>query len=199
MWGLLGQRSVPIPPDPSLLKEFNGRFSNSSEIEAVIYGSGSTKLVAKNEIQILRDAKQGNMKIGKGMVHITEFFLEYMWGTLAKLGLRIWAPDLDAQLDSLYNEACRMSAIYTFRQAVANKVYAYMSVNPSYVKDIGLLQSAYNHYVHYYMAQIYAKERKNEGKHVQDEERKVVQRARQRVCIIFLTSFKSGMLINFSV
>ncbi|KAG0138867.1 hypothetical protein CROQUDRAFT_102761 [Cronartium quercuum f. sp. fusiforme G11] len=56
-----------------------------------------------------------------------------------------------------------------------------MSVNPSYIKDLSLLQSAYNHYVHYYMAQIYSKERKNEGKHAQDEERKVIQRARQRL------------------
>ncbi|KAG0146681.1 hypothetical protein CROQUDRAFT_62540 [Cronartium quercuum f. sp. fusiforme G11] len=56
-----------------------------------------------------------------------------------------------------------------------------MSVNPSYIKDLGLLQSAYNHYIHYYMAQLYFKKRKNEGKHTQDEERKVIQRACQRV------------------
>ncbi|KAG0140621.1 hypothetical protein CROQUDRAFT_689816, partial [Cronartium quercuum f. sp. fusiforme G11] len=94
---------------------------------------------------------------------------------LAKLRLRIWAPDLDAQLNSLYNKACQMKAIYTFQQAVANKVYTYMSVNLSYIKDLGLLQSSYNHYVHYYMAQIYSQEKKNEGKHAQDEERKVIQ------------------------
>lgn len=181
MWGLMTQRCTPTKPDPSLLKEFHERFSNADQIQCMLSNSNAARLIAKANIKTLRDAKQGRVKIGKGMIHISQFFLEYMWSTLAKIGFRFWAPNLDAQPDSLYNEACRMSAIFTFRQAIVNKVYAYMNINQTYVKEIGLLESAYNHYVHYYMTQIHAKEKKEEGKHIRDEEKKVIQRSRQRV------------------
>ncbi|KNZ61740.1 hypothetical protein VP01_1364g4 [Puccinia sorghi] len=153
MWGLTGQRATPTPPDPNLLREFNQRFSDPNQIEQK---SKPFEMQNKVELRLVRGCS----------IYLNSFL--------------IWAPDLDSQMDSLYNEACRMSAIVTFRQAVANKVYAYMSIKPTYIKDLALLQLTYNHYVHYHMAQIYAKEKKHEGKHIQDEEKKVIQQARQR-------------------
>ncbi|KAI9615059.1 hypothetical protein KEM48_005798, partial [Puccinia striiformis f. sp. tritici PST-130] len=39
--------------------------------------------------------------------------VEYTQATLARLGLRVWAPDLDDSPHSLYNEACRQAALKT--------------------------------------------------------------------------------------
>lgn len=191
MWGMISEHSIPTPPDAELLREFNQRFSEAGQIEDVLATRQSTALIAAKEIQMLRDAKVGRMKLSKGAIHISQVFIEYMWATMAKLGMRVWAPDLDAQPDSLYNEACRLSAITTFRQAVINKVYAYMGINNQHVTDMVLLQRVYDHYVHYYMAGIYAKEKKEKGKHTQDELKKSIQGCRQRVSFPFI-AFKSG-------
>ncbi|PLW23732.1 hypothetical protein PCASD_12610 [Puccinia coronata f. sp. avenae] len=181
LWGLVTQHAVPTSPDPTFFTKFHQRFSRTKEITQTLQTSGSPPLISESQIQTLRDAKCGCVKIGKGILHISEFFLEYMWATMAKIGFCQWAPDLDSQPDSLYNEACHMSAILTFRKAVVIKVYLYMSINKAYAKDIPLLQDTYNHYVHYYLAQIYAKEKKEVGKHLKDKEKKVIQGARQRL------------------
>ncbi|KNZ57802.1 hypothetical protein VP01_2069g4 [Puccinia sorghi] len=131
---------------------------NSSRCRTSLQVQPSTALIATKDIQMLRDAKV--------------VFIEYMWATMAKFGIRVWAPDLDAQPDSLYNEACCLSAITTFQQAVINKVYAYMGINNEHVTNMVLLEWVYDHYVHYYMAGIYAKEKKEKGKHTQDELKK---------------------------
>ncbi|KNZ63763.1 hypothetical protein VP01_11043g1, partial [Puccinia sorghi] len=53
---------------------------------------------------------------------------------------------LNAQPDSLYNEACRLSAITTFRQAVINKVYVSMGINKQHITGMVLLQWFCDHY-----------------------------------------------------
>lgn len=78
-----------------------------------------------------------------------------------------------------------MTAITTFWQAVINKVYAYMGINNSHITDMFLLQQVYDHYVHWYMAGIWAKEKKEKGKHTQDELKKCIQGFLQRVSSVF--------------
>ncbi|PLW21903.1 hypothetical protein PCANC_03367 [Puccinia coronata f. sp. avenae] len=43
------------------------------------------------------------------------------------------------------------------------------------------MKQAYNHYVHYSLAKVANKEKKEEGKHFRDEERKVLQTAQERL------------------
>ena len=100
---MISEHSVPTPPDPELLCEFNQQFSEARQIEDVLATRQSTALIAANKIQMLRDAKVGRVKLSKGAIHISQVFIEYMWATMAKLGMQVWAPDLDAQPDSLYN------------------------------------------------------------------------------------------------
>jgi hypothetical protein len=64
-----------------------------------------------------------------------------------------------------------------------------MNINNVYVDGFDLLKQAYNHYVHYLLANVLKKKKKEQGKHNNDEERKVLQTARERVSpfIIFKT------------
>ncbi|MBW0546022.1 hypothetical protein O181_085737 [Austropuccinia psidii MF-1] len=130
---------------------------------------------------MLKGVHIGRKKIGRAIVHISEFFIQYTNAMLARLGIRIWCPDLNDAPDSLYNEACRISAIMTFRQIASGGAYEYMSINLAYCNDLVLLQKAYNHFVHFSMLQKYMKEEKEEGKNLRDKIKGKVQRRRQRL------------------
>ncbi|EGG05429.1 uncharacterized protein MELLADRAFT_107662 [Melampsora larici-populina 98AG31] len=131
IWDLAAAGSVPVAPDPALLTKFNARFSDPAQITAVADSSNSQDLIPQTEIISLREARAGRVKIGKGIVYVQDFFVRYSLAMLAKLGIRRWAPDLDAAPDSMWNEACRLSAIRIFRMWVAGK--AFPNANPYYL------------------------------------------------------------------
>ncbi|KAG0143373.1 hypothetical protein CROQUDRAFT_109262 [Cronartium quercuum f. sp. fusiforme G11] len=72
-------------------------------------------------------------------------------------------------------------ALRIFRRVAIGGAFAYMNIKKAYIENFDLLEGAYNHYVHYVMVEKYKKEAKEQGKNVKDEERKVIQRARQRL------------------
>ncbi|MBW0571458.1 hypothetical protein O181_111173 [Austropuccinia psidii MF-1] len=66
-----------------------------------------------------------------------------------------------------------------------------MRANLTYCGDLGLLCTAYDHYVHYVLAERYRKESQDQRWNEHEVERKVVQRARQRLrdwCYKFLVA-----------
>lgn len=125
--------------------------------------------------------KGGRRKICQGIVNISEFFFKYTQHQLAKIGLPIWGPGLDQAIDSLLNEACRISALRIFRQVALGGAFELMGCNLAYIEDFALLEGVYNHFVHYHMAVKYRKEKNKAGQVAKDEERKVILRSRQRV------------------
>ncbi|MBW0581397.1 hypothetical protein O181_121112 [Austropuccinia psidii MF-1] len=94
---------------------------------------------------------------------------------------RPWAPDLDNPSDTLYNEACRISAIKTFRQLSAGGAYEYTNINWNFLNDIQFLEATYNHIVYWSLAQQYKKELKQSGKYKKDKERSAILQARLRL------------------
>ncbi|KAA1137645.1 hypothetical protein PGTUg99_017935 [Puccinia graminis f. sp. tritici] len=181
IWNLLEQKTIPGPPPSDSLREFNSRFSDANEIEQTAENTNAPSLIPVKDIQTLKSLKLGRRKVGKGLVHLEDFFVEYTQATLARLGLRIWAPDLEDSPDSLYNEACRQAALKTFRQAACSDAYAYMNINKNHAKNLQLLIPTYNHYVHFLQKNRYEREKKEVGKFRANEERKVIGRARDRL------------------
>ncbi|KAG0148813.1 hypothetical protein CROQUDRAFT_105533 [Cronartium quercuum f. sp. fusiforme G11] len=109
IWRLTSSSSVPKPPNPNLLIEFNSRFSEASEIHGVLDSPTAEDLVNKSEVKV---PAAEHVKIGGGnIVNIKEFFVLYTTAMFAKLGIHEWGPDLDSSEDSLWNEACQISAI----------------------------------------------------------------------------------------
>ncbi|KNZ52065.1 hypothetical protein VP01_3706g2, partial [Puccinia sorghi] len=156
----------------------------AEEIAQIVENVQGAPLVPVKEIISLKALRLGRRKIGQGIVNLDDFFVEYTQATLARLGLRLWGPDLDDSPTSLYNEACRQAALKSFRQAAAGGAYTYMNINSKYAKDLELLIPAYNHYVHFLQKNRYEREKKEIGKFRADEERKVIARARDRVSYV---------------
>ncbi|MBW0541568.1 hypothetical protein O181_081283 [Austropuccinia psidii MF-1] len=181
LWGLIYQRSVPIAPNYDLLREFNQKFSFAYEIKDVIESSTTMPLLPEAEIITLRGATAGRKKVGRGIINMKDFYIRYIQTLLAKLGIRRWAPDLNDASDTLYNEACRISAIQSFRQIAVAGAYEYMNINLKFLNSIHLLEASYNHYVHWVMAQRFRREVIKTGRFEKDEERKAILRARKRL------------------
>ncbi|KAH9807674.1 hypothetical protein DFH28DRAFT_1146224 [Melampsora americana] len=173
MWGMVETGAIPPPPCLNNVREFTSAFSNSDEIQHVINSSAARELVPQHEVLTLKGIASGRRKMGRHIINIKEFFISITQSSLAKLGIRTWGPNLLEPTDSLWNEACRMSALMIFRRVAIGGAFDYMNINRTYVQNLGLLEGAYNHYVHYVMTEKYKKEVKEEGKNVKDEERKL--------------------------
>ncbi|KNZ64343.1 hypothetical protein VP01_10392g1, partial [Puccinia sorghi] len=119
IWNLLEQKSIPGPPHPNTLTEFNSLFSDAAKITQIVDNFHGSPLVPFKEVVSLKTLRLSQRKIGQGIVNLDNFFVEYTQATLACLGLRLWGPDLDGSPTSLYNEACRQAALKSFRQAAA--------------------------------------------------------------------------------
>jgi len=179
LWGLVPKNSVPVAPSEEQLRSFYQRFRCTDEIDSAI--SGGPSLLALDTIQTLKKAREQRQKVGKHMIHLSEFNIRYIHSSLSQLGITTWLPNLDEQPDSLYNVAHRMAAIKTFRECVAGNAYSFMNINHAFIEDFELLKQAYDHYVHYVWLNVYSKEKKEKGKHRKDEERKALQTARERL------------------
>ncbi|MBW0493839.1 hypothetical protein O181_033554, partial [Austropuccinia psidii MF-1] len=182
LWGMIEKQPLPPSPDKSLLKEFKQRFSNNDQIQDAANSNTGATLISEKEVQTLRDARAGRQKIGKHIVNLNEFYFLYIRSLLSKVGIRIWAPDLEEAPHSLYNEACRIIALMTFRQVACSGAYQYMRANLKYLNNINLLNCAYDHFVHYRMTEKFKKENKEAGKNLMDSAKGVTQRRRQRLC-----------------
>ncbi|POW15212.1 hypothetical protein PSHT_07144 [Puccinia striiformis] len=163
LWGLIERRDVPTAPLQENLDRFNSHFTSAQQVLSVSGNHSSPNLIVANQVQIMKAAKGGKAHVNKKVDKIDQFSMEYMQGALSKLGLSVWRPDLADKSDSLYNIACRMAALLTFRQLGATPAYSQLNINKVYVNDIPLLVKAYNHYVHFYMLNRYMDELKTEG------------------------------------
>jgi hypothetical protein len=58
----------------------------------------------------------------------------------------------------MYNAACRIIALDTFKQALVSHTYAHLAPNLLYIKDMVLLVKLYDHFVHHYLYNQYKQE-----------------------------------------
>ncbi|MBW0482699.1 hypothetical protein O181_022414, partial [Austropuccinia psidii MF-1] len=180
LWGMIPPGAMQTAPDKQLLKEFYQRFSNVKEVQSVAQNSRGVKLINKAQVQTLRNAHSRKRKISKNIINMRDFHITYIHAMLAKLEICIWETYLEKAPDSLYNEACQVVALMMFSQIACSGAYQYMRANLTYFGDLGLLCTAYDHFVHYILAKRYKKESQDQGWNEREVERKVVQRERQR-------------------
>ncbi|KNZ55278.1 hypothetical protein VP01_2722g5 [Puccinia sorghi] len=181
IWNLLELKEIPGLPHPITLTKFNSQFSDADQIARSSKNVEGTPLIPVTDIVTLKSLWLARQKIGKGIVNLEDFFVDYTQATLACLGLSIWGPDLDDSPQSLYNKACRQAALKYFWQAAAGGAYAYMNISKKYKKDLELLIPKYNHYVHFLQKKCYKREEKQVGKFCEDKEHKVIGRERDRL------------------
>ncbi|KNZ54491.1 hypothetical protein VP01_2932g3 [Puccinia sorghi] len=73
---------------------------------------------------------------------------------------------------ALFNSACRIAALNTFRQVAGAGRYDFMNFNRNYLDDMVLLIRTYNHYVHHVSWNKFSMERKQPGKYKETAESK---------------------------
>jgi hypothetical protein len=181
LWGLLETTSVPPPADPEHIRIFSKFFSTVPEVERYITDSNSAALITHSDILTLKDARAGRTKVGKIFIHIDDGHIGYIHAYLAKAGIRCWGPNLDEGPESLFNSACRISALISFQQIGIAGGYNFLGYNKEYKDDMLLLIRTYNHYVHHVLAQKYQAECKNPGKYEDTVQMRNASRNRSRV------------------
>ncbi|MBW0575178.1 hypothetical protein O181_114893 [Austropuccinia psidii MF-1] len=173
---MLEEHVVPPKPKNSLLKEFNQPFSTNEQLQNAATSQTGGNLITKKEVQTLRDACAGHKKVGKHIVYLENFYFLYICSLLSKLGIRVWAPDLEEAPGFLYNAACRTVAIMNFRQLACSGAYQFMQANLKYLNNISLLHRTYDHFVHYLMSERYKKKIKEAWKNLDEDQKRLAQR-----------------------
>lgn len=177
--------STPPPPaNPELVAQFCSHFKNLDNFQRHVDDSNAAQLVSLTDMQTMKDARAGRIKVGKNFVHIEESHILYIHGYLAKLGIRCWGPNLEEGAESLFNSACRIAALNTFRQVGGAGGYDFMNFNHNYKDDMVRFIHAYNHYVHHVSSQKFIAEMKQPGKYKETVEMKNASRNRARVSMI---------------
>src|SRR6266540_1348428 len=115
-----------------------------------------------------------------------------MQSRLATFGLTSWCPDLRQTPYSLYNSACCIIALDTFKQALVSHTYASLQPNLIYATDMNLLIKLYDHFVHYYMFTRFKREGKMAGSVRAADEATPHYRNRARVSLFPLYFVKSS-------
>ncbi|KAF9035826.1 hypothetical protein BJ165DRAFT_1355103, partial [Panaeolus papilionaceus] len=180
MWNQVDRRSIPYDPPSNLLRRFDQRFSSE---EALYEQRYAEPLIKAQEVDIQdyralqRDTKNKNYMRLK---LIPDTAIAMMKTTAARYGLRAWAPDLRQAPYGLYNSACRMVAIDSFRQAITADIYAMFKPDTRFNSDIDFLIKVYDHAVHYLHYRRYLRELALPGSNAaQDVENTATQNRRR--------------------
>ena len=99
-------------------------------------------------------------QIATQILLVEEHILEYMQACLARFGLMLWCPDLHQTPYALYNVACRVIALDTFKQALVSHTYAHLKLNMTYAWEMEWLIHLYDHH---YMYLQYQRDSRNPG------------------------------------
>ncbi|EFP91134.1 uncharacterized protein PGTG_16879 [Puccinia graminis f. sp. tritici CRL 75-36-700-3] len=181
LWGLLKQDAVPSPPELGMLEEFYKRFRRTEQIEEAVRGGLATGHFGQHEVQCFKDAQAGRIRYGKSIIHLGSNFVRYAQGLMARLGLRVWCPNLKEDSDLLYNSAHRIAALTTFTELATTSAYSYLKIDRELAQDMTLLIPAYNHFVHYLQYNRYKREQKEKGKASQEAANKKFNKNRERL------------------
>ncbi|KAF9052095.1 hypothetical protein BJ165DRAFT_1340539, partial [Panaeolus papilionaceus] len=182
MWNQVDRCSIPYDPPIEALQSFNARFTSEEDLYQQRYAE---PLIQTQEVDIQdyralqHDTKNKNYSCLK-LIHDTAIAM--MKITAARYGLKLWAPDLRQAPYGLYNSACRMSAIDSFRQANTGDIYAMFKPDTRLNGNLSFLIKVYDHTVHYLHYQHYLRELALPGANsAMDAENSVMQNHR-RVC-----------------
>ena len=180
LWGIIDSKQVPSDPPSSLLASFNARVSTQQQLYDCENGPC---LLPLNLIKVGSSAPiTSSARLATQVRRVEEHVLEYVQACLSRFGLTRWCPDLRQTPYSLFNSACRIIAIDTFKQALISHAYASLAPNTTYVQDMLLLMKIYDHFVHFYQHSRYKRDAKVAGSVKIAEEANPQYHARSRVC-----------------
>ena len=142
LWSLFDAKNIPKLPKEEMLTKFK---KCSFTKESLKDFQSWEPLVAISLVKVT-SAKLG--KIGSQLALIKKHIISYIQGCLAQFGMTSWGPDLHKTAYSLYNSACQIIALDTFKPALISHAYVRTWPKLKYAKDTALLIKINDHIVH---------------------------------------------------
>ena len=195
LWGLIDAKSIPQDPPERTLRLFNNQLSGIGSESALEEIAVNGQPLIDPSLVLIGDSawSTSRARFSSQMKFVEEHSLQYMQSCLAKFGLSRWSPDLRQSPYSLYNAACRIVALDTFKQTLVAQTYAHLKPNIKYVNDMNLLKKLYDHIVHFYLDARYRKNARKPGSVEASDEASPLYKARKRVRYIFFNNSTSLM------
>ena len=149
LWALLDAKAVPQDPSAELLRLFSAWFSNEADLFST--RDSGPELIPRHLILVGTAMSAAKGRIAGQARLIEEHMLGYIQACLSRFGMQRWCPDLRQSAYSLYNSACRIIAIDTFKQALISHTYIHISPNTIYASNMDILIKFYDHFIFHYL------------------------------------------------
>lgn len=117
----------------------------------------------------------------------------------AKYGLYVWSPNLSESPYSIYNSACRLVALTTFRHALSMDAYAFTGVDTTAAADMEILIRIYDHFVHHLQPRLRSKESRNPGSVMRSARLNTIYRRRNSVGSHQVDNFSGCGHLSFAI
>lgn len=163
LWKAPDPTTVPTPPAAEFKAAFSRRFKDLKLVEERS-GAGPSVIerVSSDKLDALRDLPATG-KIVRDMRRIDQNVISVIFSYLANYGFTAWKPDLTETSTSLWNTACKIVAIDSFKQAMASHGYHFLQPNADYMSNHVLLSDIYNQFVWVHMKGLHELELRRTG------------------------------------
>ncbi|KAJ2911517.1 hypothetical protein MD484_g8895, partial [Candolleomyces efflorescens] len=164
LWKMLSPSDLPQDPSLEAIERFSTTFKTSNALD--LQRRSSSMLININHVRgmaFLARSTASKSKIVNMVSTLEENYLEYIDAYIARFGMDEWCPDLRQSPNSLWNSACRIIALDTFKQGLVTHAYAALKPNQVYVHNMEVLTRLYDHIVHFYFQQRYTRNAHNPG------------------------------------
>ncbi|MBW0514309.1 hypothetical protein O181_054024 [Austropuccinia psidii MF-1] len=152
LWNIMEKNSLLTPPSEADLVKFYRKFSNTSQIEDSLQEQEGLSIDGEEDLHEFQKKQLKQLHLGQAQNN-----------------------------DDLYNVACHIVAITTLQQLAVGGAYNKYSINFSFITKNGLLQRAYDHFVHYRMKMCCDKEARIPGSFEAREARSSSNKNRSRL------------------
>ncbi|KZT20049.1 hypothetical protein NEOLEDRAFT_1040197, partial [Neolentinus lepideus HHB14362 ss-1] len=157
----LGHYQVPQVPPSDVLQDFFVHFSSEHDLVAV--DAAGLLLVDASIVTVLSKFRFVGLGVADHpAVVVEDEMLRFIQTLIARFGFLCWCPNLRDTPYSLYNSACHIIAINTFKQALLADTYRHLVPNLCYA-------CLYDHFIHHLQLKRFLKEQKSPGSVSQSE------------------------------
>ncbi|KAG7093220.1 hypothetical protein E1B28_006906 [Marasmius oreades] len=184
LWGLLTVDQCPTIPLPADLDVFDSRFSTKREVEQARSSAPliDPRLVSlTSRVELIARRRKNSTSVHATTIPETNF--DHMRVLLSQFGLKHWRVHLASTPDSLYNKACELIVLDSFRQAILSGAFKHMDYPSKLASSRDLHQRLYYHVVFHYFYGIWTSEQSSPGRNRTRNETNAIIKNRLRFLV----------------
>ncbi|MBW0461851.1 hypothetical protein O181_001566 [Austropuccinia psidii MF-1] len=101
LWDVKENHSLPVPPTQTTLADLYQRVLNTNQIKAAIQDSCGVQINSEANVQFFSSEQLHPVQLGRGMKHLIQSYIDYIQGTLTRLLITKWSPNMPQNQDYL--------------------------------------------------------------------------------------------------